>query len=118
MSDRPLAERQQQILVVLLEHGEVGYYGMTANDIAYTLGFKDGGRRHGNGAAARGGWSGFMPPSNRVISSLRGLRDRGLVRLAARRDGLSGTADALTDEGRKVARELSAAGVRAKGTTT
>lgn len=101
MAERELTDRMIGVLFVLAEERENGGYNpaLTGNDIALALGFQHGGRRRGSGAAGRGGWSGWMAPANRVIYTVNGLRKRGLVSFSHRPDGMSGTADRITDEG-------------------
>jgi hypothetical protein len=66
------------------------YHGATAAEIAHHMGLTSPRRSAGQ-------WSGPMNPAQRIIGSLTGLRQRGLVRFAARRDGHTGTAYRLTD---------------------
>lgn len=105
MTVRPLAQRQEDVLRALLtREREVERWqnqAMTGNEIGYALGFSNGmhGDRHTHNGRRMG-------PAQRVISSLNGLKYRGLVTFGRRRDGLSGTAYYLTEEGRKLATEL------------
>lgn len=98
-ADRPLTERQEKLLVVLLDAG----HALTGNEMGYALNLPPARR-------ARGPWSGFMGPAQRVIGSVRGLDGRGLVALGRRRDGRSGTAYTLTPAGRRKAVELKGRG--------
>ena len=73
---------------------------MTGNEIARACGFnrgQDANRHSHNGRA--------MAPAQRVIFPLIGLKQRGLVGTASRRDGLSGGAFVLTEEGRVFCKE-------------
>ncbi|MGH2897174.1 MAG: hypothetical protein ACRDMZ_00755 [Solirubrobacteraceae bacterium] len=102
MDDR-LTERQEKILLWLLREREQprGRYPASPNEIAMGIGVEVTARRH------RGPWSGYMAPAQHVIGSLNGLRNvRGLVGTEQRRDGLSGSAYALTGAGLARAREL------------
>lgn len=107
---RPLAERQQKVLLILLAHegqddAVKAAYGMTPNDIGAELSLpavEGGGSGSGRGSGHR-----VFGPAQRVISSLNGLRSRGLVDLGPRRDGRSGTAYSLTVDGRVEALKLS-----------
>lgn len=115
MATGELAANAKAVLVALLEHEADGisYYGMTAAALGFALGFRPGDARHGNhgtGNVAR-----VMSPAVHVTPAITGLQRRKLVRLAPRRDGLSGTAHGLTDAGRAMAVELRAAGVVAEG---
>ena len=80
-TDAPLTERQAKIMELLADGSS-----RTAADIAHGIGI------HTGPARRRGPWSGRMSPAQHVIGSLTGLDRRGLVTLAARPDGLSGTA--------------------------
>jgi hypothetical protein len=73
---------------------------MTGNEIARACGYDRGqnANRHAHDGRAMG-------PAQRVIFPLIGLRSRGLVGHASRRDGLSGGAFILTDRGRAFCRE-------------
>lgn len=107
MADRPLTERQEHLLVTLLDlragRIEQRGYPPTPNELAMAMGIERTARR------ARGPWSGLMAPAQHIIGTLNGLRGRGLVGTAGRRDRKSGTAYALTDAGLERARELKAA---------
>lgn len=101
-SDRPLTERQQQVLVMLLDvRNGGGGYPMTPNEIGSKLDLPSARR-------IRGPWSGPMAPAQRVIGTLNGLSAREMVSPRARRDGRSGSAYGLTDAGLSKARELKA----------
>lgn len=103
----PLSERMVECLLAMLAlHGGDDYYRpkgrqypATPNEVALQAGYSEGGYRRGNGAAARGGWSGRMAPANRVNFALLGLEDRGMLWWGMRRDHLSGRAVSLTREG-------------------
>lgn len=97
MSERPLAARQVDILLLLDEQGGA----WTANQIGIALGYPRSQRR-------RGPWSGYQAPSQQVVPAIVGLRRRKLLTHAERPDGLSGTADRITEAGRAKARELRA----------
>lgn len=97
MSDRPLAPRQVDILLLMEREGG----SWTANQLGIALGYPRS-RRH------RGPWSGPQAPSQQVVPAIVGLRRRGLLAFAGRDDGLTGTADTLTESGRAKARELRA----------
>lgn len=86
---RPITERQRRILHYLAENGTD-----TPAGIAYGIGITKGPRRR------RGPWSGYQSPAQHIISSLTGLRRRGLIGFGSRSDGLSGTAYTITAEGR------------------
>lgn len=101
--ERPLAERQRKVLLILLAAEERGQWAMTANAIGYRVGAPRSRR-------VRGPWSGLQAPSQQVVPAIVGLRKRGLVTFGSRPGGLSGTADRLTDAGRAKARELRAEG--------
>lgn len=115
-----MTERMIKVLKVLDEHWQDFYENqggwhrgptsasMTPNEIAIKMGFHDGGRRRGNGAAGRGGWAGRMAPAQRIITPLRHLFDQGLVHLGRRDDGLSGTAYYITQAGQDFLANLSA----------
>lgn len=96
---RPLTERQQAVLLILLaRYEETGssLYGpnqMTPNEIGAKLDLPPARR-------ARGPWAGNMGPAQRVIGTLNGLHNvRGLISHAQRRDGMSGSAYRLTQAG-------------------
>jgi len=94
MSDRPLTPLMYDVLELLSKSREP----MTGNQIGLGLGLRRGQRK-------RGPWSGPTGPAQRAIPALIGLRRRGLIRYARRVDGLSGTADRITDEGRQYLRD-------------
>jgi hypothetical protein len=94
MTDRPLTPRQEDALRMYAEHGT-----LTHAELAHLLGLPPSRRR-------RGPWSGWQNPAQRVIGTVIGLDRRGLVGHTRRRDGRSGTAYCLTDEGRRVAATL------------
>lgn len=95
---KKLTPRQRGILLLLLDGDQ------TPNRLAMNLGFKHGGRRRGNGAAGRGGWSGNMAPANRVIFSLISLRNQGLT--VFYRDDYGSYPERLTVEGTRRATAL------------
>jgi hypothetical protein len=86
MAERPLTERQEAILKLPRERDE----DMTANAIAYSLGFRNA-RSKGGLGGGRGSGAGTAAAQH-VITSLTGLRKRGLVYMTRRPDGLAGTA--------------------------
>lgn len=94
---RPLTERMEKILVVLLEADE----SMTGNQIGHALGFSHG--MHGDRHSRRGK---RMGAANRVNFAVTALKRRGLVTYARRRDGLSGSATMLTEAGEAEARRI------------
>lgn len=87
-----MAERQEEVLLVLLRERGGRNYPMTPNDIGEALQLP---RVH----RARGQWSGLMGPAQRVIGTLRGLHKRELITFGRRRDERSGTAYGLTMAG-------------------
>lgn len=89
-----LSDLQRRVLLVLLNSGRAE----PPADIAYEMGFQPEPSR---GRSAR-----VFSPAQKIIGPLTGLRGRGLVGTAARRDGLSGTAYVLTVEGKRVAEAL------------
>lgn len=104
-ADLSSAERLDAVLRAYAETTELGTggyvrYGGTPAAAAQWLGLT-GPRRQ------RGPWSGFQNPAQRIIAATRSLSDRGLLRLAPRRGGRSGTAYAPTEAGRARLRELS-----------
>jgi hypothetical protein len=107
MNTRPLTERQEQVLMALLDakHGPTAHYHypMPPNDIACAIGLNANRARRASTT-----WSGSMGPAQRVIGSLTGLRGRELIANRGRPDGLSGTAYALTDSGERRAIQLKA----------
>ena len=72
-------------------------HGATANQIAQECGYQPGDARSGN--HGRGNVARTMAPAVHVIPQIIALRNRGLIDLAPRRDGLSGTADGLSADG-------------------
>ena len=110
MTDPALTPRMREVLTALRHlrvHRRPYGYPSTPNEIAITAGYREGGIRHGNGAARMGGWSGHMAPANRITFALIALRRRGLVERTTRRDGLSGTAYELTGAGEAIAFQIS-----------
>lgn len=110
-----MSRRQEQILVWLLEQEQPSPYGVyPPSTIAWGIGMNKlppvvgGGSGSGRGSGHR-----VFNPAQRIISSLTGLRNRGLVYVTGREDGLSGSAYGLTDMGLAAAREL--AGVQPAG---
>lgn len=90
-----LTERMEHVLRLLAaftkgDHRE----RMTPNDIAARLGFRRGQDHNRHSHNGR-----IMAPAQRVIFPLTALRSRGLVALASRVDGRSGSAYAITDAG-------------------
>jgi hypothetical protein len=98
-----MTERMRQVLDALARLEERGTDPATPNEIAWEAGFREGPQRHGHGG--KGGWSGQMAPAQHIIFSLNALRNRELVAMMGRRDGLSGMAYMLTDAGREARRE-------------
>jgi DNA-binding MarR family transcriptional regulator len=97
VSDRPLNENMLGVLRVLAEADKP----LPAAQIAHALG-----KRHGRpGNHGRGNTTRLMSPATRVTPAITALRKRGFIRFTERPDGLSGTADYITDEGRKALRE-------------
>lgn len=95
LRDRPLTDRQRQVLEVLRAHSETEegrLYGLPANTIGHRIGFRTGSDRHAHDGR-------MMGAANRVNGSLQGLERRGLVGWGPRRDGLSGTAFKITQPG-------------------
>lgn len=96
MTERPLTERMERILVALLEEDAtpLGGRSMTGNALGQTLGFSHGmeGDRYSHNGKRMGA-------ANRVNFAVSALKKRGLVGYAARNDGLSGGATRLTREG-------------------
>ena len=102
MTERPVTERQEKILVWLLDNGT-----SPPSRIAYGIGMNKLPRIEGSGSGAgRGSGHRVFNPAQRIISSLVGLRNRGLVGMTGRSDGMSGTAYGLTEPGDYVARQL------------
>ena len=106
---KPPTERQQAILVYLLEQSEetpsVRYlhYPCPPSAIAYGIGMDKLPL-----ITAYKGWSGtaVMNPAQRIISSLGGLEKRELIQSAPRPDGMSGSAYRLTEAGTREAQLL------------
>ncbi len=84
----PMTERQIKILDVLADHQP-----QTPAQIAHLIGIHKGPRRN------HGPWSGYQSPAQYIIGSLNGLRGRGYIRMAARPDGMTGTAYQITAGG-------------------
>jgi hypothetical protein len=76
---------------------------MTGNEIGLAVNAKT--IRGGRGQGGRGRGARTFGPAQQVIPVLTALRKRGLTTHAARPDGMSGTADRITDEGRAWLRE-------------
>lgn len=94
MKVAPLTDRMWEVLKCLAP--SPSRPRMTANEIARACGYYSGqppGHHAHDGRA--------MAPAQRVIFSLIGLRNRGLIRMANRRDHLTGTAYEITDAGVK-----------------
>jgi hypothetical protein len=100
MPDRPLADSQKKILLVLLDAPE----GLTCNTIAREMGYDHGmrGDRYSHTGKRMG-------PANRIIPAILGLRKRGLTRMGY--DGFH-YPEYLTSEGHRVAAKLAGRGVR------
>lgn len=88
-----LSKTMRDVLRVLAASGQAE----RAATIALRCGFNTG---QDKGRHAHDGRS--MSPAQRVIFPLTALRKLGLVGMARRRDGLSGTAYVITEEGRKL----------------
>jgi hypothetical protein len=88
-------------MIALLRYldGLPPYTAETPADIASALGFSTSGP---TGRAARS-----FSPAQRIIGTLVALSRRGYVALGRRRDGRSGTAYRITDEGRAALRAVS-----------
>lgn len=93
---KPLTERQRAAVLMYEQHGT-----LTHAELAQLLGLPPSRR-------SKGPWSGWQNPAQRVIGTVIGLDRRGLVRLARRGDGRSGTAYRLSEAGEAKARELRA----------
>lgn len=105
MSERPLTERMLGVLRVLdANRDRYGPQQMTPNEIGHRLGFTHG--MHGDRYSHNGK---RMGAANRVNFALTALVRRGLIAWCPRRDGLSGTAYYITDEGVRALEESSPA---------
>jgi hypothetical protein len=100
VAERPLTDLQRRVLLALLARDP---NPMTGNELG--LAVRAARVRRGGGT-----WSGYQGPAQRIIPVITSLRRRGLIWHVRRPDGLSGTADVLTEAGRAVARELRAEG--------
>lgn len=104
----PLSLLMKRALVAMLPTVEE-WYGMTGNEIGYALGFGAGDvKAHVSGAAVSGGCTRSMGAAQRAIPVIIGLERRGLIQMASRRDGRSGTAYRLTTKGEQEARRIMA----------
>src|SRR5438105_4679707 len=106
MTEPPLSDLMQRVLVAVLDARILKRYPPTPNEIGYRL-------KLPRVTRARGRAPGTMGEAQRVITPLRRLEERGLVCLRGRRDGRSGTAYGFTADGLVKAGELREAGVRA-----
>ncbi len=84
------------IRMVLCEAHGTDRANMYPNENAMKLGFQTGHRERGPQSNHAGR---VMGPAQRIIFTLIGLRHRGLIAMTRRRDGLSGTAYALSAKG-------------------
>lgn len=100
-----LSANQEAILVWMLRNESVeGYSSWPPSHIAAGIGKQP--VHGGRGQGGRGKGHRVFNPAHRIISSLTGLRKRGLVTWGQRHDGYSGTAYRLTEEGRDAATAL------------
>jgi len=104
---RPLTEPQARVLVALHNHERTEHnYGMAPARIGLAIGADaiTGGGHPGVGRGHR-----VFSPAQQIIPVLTGLRRRGLIVMAERRNEPWGVAYRLTIEGQPVAAALSAA---------
>lgn len=92
---KPLTRRMTDVLAVLHRAFDDGRPQLTSNEIGRRLGFSTG--HVGGHRCSHNGR--VMGPAQRVTFALIGLKQRGLVTMTNRRDGLSGTAYMLTGAG-------------------
>ena len=90
-----LTSLMERLLVALAELREEGESVVPPAKIAMQMGIRRGPRRQ------KGPWSGYQNPAQYIIAPLGGLERRGLIVSRPRRDGLSGSAYALTERGRE-----------------
>lgn len=126
---RPLTEKQRHCLVALLELDEelrernrefgrpAAMYTLYAGRVAAKLGYVRGPRQHGNGAKDGRSFSGYGALGKYVTGALQGLAKRGLI--YRRYADLGGYRDRvlsnyLTTDGKALAEQLRADGVRAQ----
>lgn len=116
---RPLTENMVKVLEALValddaaqdldrERGvrtSPGRATFPASRIAYAAGFRTGRDVNPYGKDGR-----RMSPAQRVVTPIRHLTERGLVRSGRRSDGMTGSAHAITDEGRRVLADLERGG--------
>jgi len=94
MKDSPFTDLQARLLDALEEAGATSYTtALPPAHIASLMGLHQGPKR------VRGPWSGTQNPAQYIIAPLSSLRTRGLVAMAPRPDGLSGTAYYITSAG-------------------
>ena len=90
-----LTERMKEVLRAFDIKGDY-VEPMTPNEIGRACGFYHG-HIPGRSRCAHNGR--VMGPAQRVIFAITALKNRGLLRMTNRRDGLSGTAYTLTRRG-------------------
>lgn len=113
----PLSPKSREVLVAMLREQD-DYFGMTGNEIGYAVGHQQGDVKSHTGGASKYSGVRSMGAAQKVIPVLIGLDRRGLIRMAARADGRSGTAYRLTDNGRKEAHKIMGEQAQEKGYRT
>lgn len=99
-------QRLAAVLIAVDGCNKERYGSATGNAVAYWVMSRHRMRpsrhgNHGHGNVARA-----MAPATRVTPALTALRKRGLTQAWSRTDGLSGSADYMTPDGRKAVSEL------------
>lgn len=115
----PLSPKMREVLVAMF-YGQdnLGYYGMTGNEIGSAVGHRQGDVKSHTGGAKKYSGVRSMGAAQKVIPVLIALDRRGLIRMATRQDGRAGTAYRLTDSGEKEARKIMSEQAQEKGYRT
>lgn len=108
-STAPLSDKMRRVLLAILLLREDGKDPPTPNEIGQRCGYESGMARIGN--SGRGNSTRVMGLAVHVTTALVNLRERGLVYSCRRRDGMSGSAYDLTDEGEHAAKAARAEGL-------